>query len=101
MDDVADEIGYQREIDAALSNQQVVVNDEELNKELGSMALELEEQSIAKGDSSLPIAPDNTPRVLPAVPTSIVSEEKNTAPRARPTTSRSATGCARSAQAIR
>ena len=84
MDDVADEIGYQREIDAALSNQQVSVNDEELNKELDSMALELEEQSIAKGDISYPIAPDTTPLVLPAVPTSIVSEEKKTAPHARP-----------------
>ena len=48
------------------------------------MALELEEQSIAKGDISYPIAPDTTPLVLPAVPTSIVSEEKKTAPHARP-----------------
>jgi|MDSY01.1.fsa_nt_gb charged multivesicular body protein 6 len=78
MDDVTDSIEYQREIDDALSQEDVIIDDAQLNEELDRMAREMGLPAASDGSTaanvaqSLPEAPTEAPLILPDAPTSEV-----------------------------
>ena len=71
MDDVTDSVEYQQEIDEALSGQDIVIDDSQLNDELDRMAQEMGLSSLTTGAApiELPKEPSQAPLILPEAPT--------------------------------
>ena len=76
MDDVTDSVEYQQEIDEALSGQDIVIDDSQLNDELDRMAQEMGLSSLPTDAApvELPKEPTQAPLILREAPTLPVTQ---------------------------